>query len=128
MRSMPPCPAFSSARANGYARSTRQAGPNQRIAGPIGTSDANWPQRLRAEDDEYSVIPNSFFAVLWPVWCCATWLERVFFDGALAEAPASARPAARMTSAAARMTSFPMVRYLSMVSSVWFQATNRIDR
>jgi hypothetical protein len=67
---------------------------------------------LRADDEEYSVIPKSFFAVLWFV-CCA--LTRVFFDGALAEAPASARPV-KLT-AANRAVSMMAARRVVMVSS-----------
>jgi hypothetical protein len=72
-------------------------------------------ERLRADDDEYSVIPTSFFAVLWLVCCAANWLEREFFDGALAEAPASARPV-KLT-AANRTVSVMAARRVVMVSS-----------
>jgi hypothetical protein len=70
---------------------------------------------LRADDDEYSVIPTSFFAVLWLVCCAANWLDREFFDGALAEAPASARLVKE--TAANRMVSMMAAKRAVMVSS-----------
>ena len=76
-----------------------------------------------ADDDEYSVIAE------WPcrlirAWLAdATWLAWEYFDGALAEAPASALP--QVSSVAERIANAPVMtpRLLCIAASIWFEAT-----
>ena len=114
---MPFGPTFCRAREHGCTTSTRRGAPNQKIIRSIATSSSliNQCERFRDDDDEYSVIPKSFFAVCWLDCCAANWLARVFFDGALAEAPASARPV-KLTAANSRVSTMA-ARRVVMVSS-----------
>jgi hypothetical protein len=78
-------------------------------------------ERFRADDEENSVIPRSFLPaclLIWP-WCEASWVERWFFEGALADAPAWAR--SDVSTAAERMASVPVMvaRHLNIASSIW---------
>ena len=55
--------------------------------------------------------------------CCvvATWLERPYFEAALADAPASAGLDA--SSATAATASVPVTRHLYMTASIWCETT-----
>jgi hypothetical protein len=74
-----------------------------------------------ADDEEYSVISEPalrFCRLVDATWTVLTGLACEYFDGALAEAPASARSNASVDPE--RITSAPtMVRHLDIASSIW---------
>jgi hypothetical protein len=78
-----------------------------------------------ADDEEYSVISEPVLRIcrLLDATCTAlTGFVCEYFDGALAEAPASARSNGSVDPE--RITSAPaMVRYLGIASSIWFGTT-----
>ncbi len=78
-------------------------------------------ERVRADDDEYSVIAKSFRVAC---WLDVAWPARECLEGALADAPASARMLS--VNAVARTTTVPMPRCLNMSSSIWFFTTKRM--
>jgi hypothetical protein len=75
-------------------------------------------------DEEYSVIPISGLRTCRTVrtWDTeAAWLGWPYFEAALADAPASARP--DTSSAAARIASVPVMVGLYIPASIWFETT-----
>jgi hypothetical protein len=88
-------------------------------------------QRFRADDEEYSVIPKSFLPALSCACCDATLFACAYFDGALAEAPASTRP--DVSSAAQKkmaIVAATAARHLYIASSTCSETTQqtRIER
>ena len=69
------------------------------------------------------MIPKSFLPACRTVWFEAACCARAYFEGALADAPASAR--SDTTSAPERMASVPamVARYLYIAVSIWFETT-----
>jgi hypothetical protein len=75
-----------------------------------------------ADDEEYSVIAKSDVRAGRLVRTVATWVVWwVFFEAALADAPASARP--DTSSAVARTASVPAMVALYIAVSIWFETT-----
>jgi hypothetical protein len=72
-----------------------------------------------ADDEEYSVIPKSFLCACRLVcWAAATWLVWLYFEGALADAPACAL--SDTSTAPERMASVPamVAKYLDIAASI----------
>jgi hypothetical protein len=95
---------------------------------------SRFPSRLRyrfgtdevfADDEEYSVISEPalrFCRLVDATWTVLTGLVCEYFDGALAEAPATARSNGSVDPK--RIASAPaMVRHLDIASSIWFGTT-----
>jgi hypothetical protein len=75
-----------------------------------------------ADDEEYSVIAKSDVRAGRLVRTVATWVVWwEYFEAALADAPASARP--DTSSAAARTASVPAMVALYIAVSIWFETT-----
>ena len=78
-----------------------------------------------ADDEEYSVILKSELRVCRVVRAedaVATWVALVYFEGALADAPASARSNVSSDPAIAT-AAIMMTRHLDIASSIWFGTT-----